>query len=75
MTAIEWLIRNVNENIPPMYIPREVVEQAKKMEREQLEKAMMYALDEDGHTGDWKQKFIKKYIDDLSNHPRDNESV
>ena len=38
-TAVEWLIRNVNENIPPMYIPKQVVEQAKQMEKEQIEKA------------------------------------
>ena len=35
-TAVEWLIRNVNENIPPMYIPKQVVEQAKQMEKEQI---------------------------------------
>ena len=41
-TAVEWLIRNVNENIPPMYIPKEVVEQAKAMEKEQIMKAFSY---------------------------------
>lgn len=35
-TAVEWLIRNVNENIPPLYIPKQVVEQAKQMEKEQI---------------------------------------
>jgi hypothetical protein len=36
-----------------------------QMEKEQISKAMMYALDEDGHTGDWKVKFINDYIDKL----------
>lgn len=35
------------------------------MERKRLFDAMMYALDEDGHTGDWKVKFINDYIDRL----------
>jgi|LauGreDrversion4_2_1035121.scaffolds.fasta_scaffold285850_1 hypothetical protein len=30
-------------------------------ERKNLEEAIMYALDEDGHTGDWKIKFAKDY--------------
>ena len=34
-------------------------------ERKRLFDAMMYALDEDGHTGDWKFKFITDYIDKI----------
>lgn len=34
------------------------------MEKEQLLKAMMFALDEDGHTGEWKIKFTEKYYND-----------
>jgi hypothetical protein len=37
------------------------LEQAKQMEKEQIIEAIMYALDEDGHTGDWKIKFANDY--------------
>lgn len=30
-------------------------------ERRSIEEAIMYALDEDGHTGEWKIKFAKDY--------------
>jgi hypothetical protein len=37
------------------------------MEEEvELTKAIMYALDEDGHTGDWKIKFAKDYYNKLN---------
>lgn len=55
-TAVEWLIRNVNENIPPMYIPKQVVEQAKAMEKEQIEKAFDVGFGrghECGENHDW----------------------
>ena len=37
------------------------LEQAKQIEKEQIIEAIMYALDEDGHTGDWKIKFANDY--------------
>lgn len=30
-------------------------------EKRNIEEAIMYALDEDGHTGDWKIKFVADY--------------
>jgi len=35
-TAVEWLVYVVQSNIAPNYIPKEIVEQAKKMEKEQI---------------------------------------
>ena len=32
-TSVQWLIKNVNENIPPLYIPEQVVIQAKEMHK------------------------------------------
>ena len=46
-TAVEWLIRNVNENIPPMYIPKQVVDQAKQMEMEQIIETYRVGAEED----------------------------
>jgi phosphoribosylformimino-5-aminoimidazole carboxamide ribonucleotide (ProFAR) isomerase len=41
------------------------IEEAKQMEEQQLKDAIMHALDEDGHTGDWKIKFANEYIKNL----------
>jgi hypothetical protein len=35
-TAVEWLVYVVQSNIAPNYIPKEIVEQAKEMEKEQI---------------------------------------
>lgn len=45
-TAVEWLIRNVNENIVPMYIPKEVTDEAKEMERDQILQAYNEGYDQ-----------------------------
>ena len=66
MTAIDWLINEVNSDcLNSTFIQKKLVEQAREMERQQLFDAMMYALDEDGHTGEWKVRFINDYIDNL----------
>jgi hypothetical protein len=36
MTAVEWLVYVVQSNIAPNYIPKEIVEQAKEMEKQQI---------------------------------------
>jgi len=42
------------------------IEQAKKIEKQRIIDAILYALDEDGHTGDWKIKFANDYYDKIS---------
>jgi hypothetical protein len=39
MTTVEWLVYVVQSNIAPNYIPKEIVEQAKEMEKQQIENA------------------------------------
>jgi hypothetical protein len=34
-TAVEWLVYVVQSNIAPNYIPKEIVDQAKEMEKQQ----------------------------------------
>ena len=65
-TAVEFLFEEFFKvkwddmpNRPTMF------EQAKQMEEQRIKDAIMYALDEDGHTGDWKIKFAKDYINNL----------
>jgi hypothetical protein len=38
-TAVEWLVNVVQSCIAPDYIPKEIIEQAKEMEKQQLEEA------------------------------------
>jgi hypothetical protein len=35
-TAVEWIVNVVNSCIAPDYIPKEIIEQAKEMEKEQI---------------------------------------
>lgn len=66
MTAVGWLIDWMGKN--QYYIDNtllEAVEQAKQIEEQRLRDAIMYALDEDGHTGNWKIRFANDYINKL----------
>jgi hypothetical protein len=73
MTAIEWLLEVLNSVRPDEFCSIEKIkglcEQAKKMEEQiedqKIRDAIMYALDEDGHTGEWKIKFANNYINNL----------
>lgn len=61
LTAVEWLLKNIHV-VPKFELSvQDIIKQAKQMEEKQIKDAMMYALDEDGHTGDWKFKFIDEY--------------
>lgn len=62
LTAVEWLFQKMTEQGTNPYWDMRFI-QAKQIEREQLAKAMHHALDEDGHTGDWKLKFINDYYE------------
>jgi hypothetical protein len=60
-TAVEWLMATMKKvDVMDWDL---VFIQAKEMEKERIINAMMYALDEDGHTGDWKIKFVNDYYD------------
>ena len=71
MTAVEWLEEKFNQydlTTGKAYF-RKLLHEAKQMEKQREEQrlrdAIMYALDEDGHTGDWKIKFATDYINNL----------
>ncbi len=48
---------------------KQVIDEAKEIEKQRIKEAIMYALDEDGHTGDWKIKFANDYIDKYYENP------
>ena len=41
-TAVEWIVNVVNSCIAPDYIPKEIIDQAKEMEKEQIEEAFKH---------------------------------
>jgi hypothetical protein len=61
-TAVGWLVKTYLQTNKIDIFDLEV---AKEMEEQKLREAIMYALDEDGHTGDWKIKFANDYINNL----------
>ena len=63
-TAVEWLEQEFmkGETILPI-----LFKEAKAMEEAIIKNAIMYTLDEDGHTGDWKIKFANDYIKQFKN--------
>jgi hypothetical protein len=70
-TAVEWFwdkialklsVEQINEFLPEF-------ENAKAIEEQQIKEAMMYALDEDGHTGGWKYRFVNDYYNKKFNNP------
>lgn len=61
-TAVEWLLENI-QKVDKMDWDL-VFMHAILMEKKQIEKAMMHSLDEDGHTGEWKIKFIEQYYEE-----------
>jgi hypothetical protein len=66
-TAVEWLIEQLSKKdnefqaLTFYYDHKDEIEQAKAMEKEQIKDAVMYGLDEDGHTGDWKISVAQNY--------------
>jgi len=65
-TAVEWLTKEIikhDKSFAEFYGAE--IEQAQEVEYKRIREAIMYALDEDGHTGDWKIKFANDYINNL----------
>ena len=49
---------------------QDMVNEYLEKERKMIIDAIMYALDEDGHTGDWKIKFANDYYEKLKKEDR-----
>jgi hypothetical protein len=64
MTAMQELI----DFLDPIHssIKDKALELIEK-EKDLIRKSMMYTLDEDGHSGEWKIKFINNYLNKLYN--------
>ena len=63
-TAVEWFVEKLNimyGNNDFIITHINEIEQAKAMEWNQMKDAVLYGLDEDGHTGDWKISVAENY--------------
>jgi hypothetical protein len=69
LTAVGWLIKQLEELLYWETFDRieDKLNEAKAMERQQIADAMMYALDEDGHSLQWRTKFVEKYYTETYN--------
>jgi hypothetical protein len=66
MTPIDRLAQYVRERHGSNQSFENLVENLRKEEKRNIKQAVLYALDEDGHSGDWKLAFAEKYY--IENH-------
>ena len=61
-TAVEWLVDTIKLKYDlDLYHVKKEIEQANQMFHNQIKDAVIYGLDEDGHTGDWKISVAENY--------------
>ena len=63
-TAVEWFNQQIVDRQNGKGDSRswhEILQQANKMFHDQIKDAVLYGLDEDGHTGDWKISVAEDY--------------
>lgn len=72
-TSIDWFIESLPERFKNAILNtcQEEIEIARAVEKQRMTDAIMYSLDEDGHTGDWKIKFANDYINKLFSNAQD----
>jgi len=64
-TAVEWLMDRIkNQHLYGFTPLHELEEQGKAIEQQNIKDAVIYGLDEDGHTGDWKISVAQKYYNE-----------
>lgn len=64
MTPVQRLADYIRSRYDTTEVFENLVSNLIEKERRNTEEAIMYALDEDGHTGEWKIKFAKNYYDE-----------
>jgi site-specific DNA-cytosine methylase len=62
MTPVQRLADYVRSRYDTTEVFENLVSNLLAKEKRNVEDAIMYALDEDGHTGEWKIKFANDYI-------------
>jgi len=64
-TAVEWFALRYHHR--QGYLSQEDITEANKMFEQQIKDAVIYGLDEDGHTGDWKISVAQNYYNKTYN--------
>lgn len=62
MTPVERLADYVRSRYDTTEVFENLVANLIEKEKRNISEAIMYTLDEDGHTGEWKIKFANDYI-------------
>lgn len=62
-TAVQELFKWIEDRYGDLNLIMPSKEIMLEKERHQIEQAVMYGLDEDGHTGDWKINVARTYYD------------
>ena len=71
MTSLDWLKKKTEDIYDQQGSASRnymlfLIEQAQILQKDDIINAIMYALDEDGHTGEWKIKFANDYYNKLN---------
>lgn len=61
MSPIERLAQYVRDRYDTNESFENLVANLRAQEKSNITQAMLHALDEDGHTGDWKLQWVEKY--------------
>lgn len=63
MTAVDWFVKTITDKHDKSFMEfyGAEIQEANAMFKEQTKDAVMYGLDEDGHTGDWKISVAENY--------------
>ena len=67
MTPVARLAQYIRERHETNESFENMVANLQQIEKDNIKRAVLYSLDEDGHTGDWKLAFAEKYY--LENYP------
>jgi len=67
MTPVARLAQYIRERHETNESFENMVANLQQIEKDNIKRAVLYSLDEDGHTGDWKLAFAEKYY--LDNYP------
>ena len=77
-TAVEYVIKQLNENGNWFGFAEEIqniLDKGIQMEKEQIINAVMYGLDEDGHTGNWKIDVTENYYNKTYKDGNSNTNI
>lgn len=72
-SSVDWFIDNLPERFKNAILNtcQEEIELARAIEKRRVIDAIIYSLDEDGHTGDWKIRFANDYY--TQHYEKDNQ--